>query len=343
MKVLITGGCGFIGCNSAKRLAEHGHEITLLDDLSRRGTERNLEWLRSQGIGQFVRGDVRDAGFMHETLQRTQFDVILHLAAQVAVTTSVVDPRNDFDINALGTFNLLEAVRRFNPDAVVIYSSTNKVYGHLGELEVREEATRYVLPGLPRGVSERQPLDFHSPYGCSKGSADQYVIDYSRIYGLRTASLRQSCIYGYRQFGIEDQGWLAWFTIAHLLGRDITIYGSGKQVRDLLFIDDLVDCYLACIERIAEASGKAYNIGGGPTNTLSVLEFMDLLGELSGRPVEFTFGDWRPGDQPVYVSDVRKAEDDLGWRPHVGVRAGVERLYSWVEANLETVGAGLRV
>ncbi len=206
MKILITGGCGFIGCNTAQRLLRPGHQVTLLDDLSRRGTDHNLTWLREQGSFEFIQGDVCDAKLMEQTVKRGEFDSLIHLAAQVAVTTSVVEPRRDFEINALGTFNVLEAVRLHSPQTVVLYASTNKVYGKLGELDVTEESERYGLPGLPSGVGESQPLDFHSPYGCSKGAADQYVSDYARIFGLRTVNLRQSCIYGYRQFGVEDQG-----------------------------------------------------------------------------------------------------------------------------------------
>lgn len=333
MEILITGGCGFIGCNTAHRLLQSGHSVMLYDDLSRRGTDQNLTWLREQGRFDFVKGDICDAASMEQTIRQGKFDAIIHLAAQVAVTTSVADPRRDFEINALGTFNLLEAVRLHSPRSAVLYASTNKVYGKLPELELREESSRYSLLAHQRGVSETQPLDFYSPYGCSKGAADQYVIDYSRIYGLRTVNLRQSCIYGYRQFGVEDQGWVAWFTIAHLLGRPVTIYGTGKQVRDILFIDDLVDCYLSAIERIDHVAGQTFNVGGGAANTLSLLELLSMLEWHSGRPVAHGFDDWRPGDQPVYVSDIRKAQASLGWQPKIDAVAGVERLYEWVSAN----------
>lgn len=335
MKVLITGGCGFIGCNTAKRLQALGHRVTLFDNLSRPGADRNLAWLRAQGDFDFVRGDVRDSTQVIEVVRQGRFDVVIHLAAQVAVTTSVQEPRRDFEINALGTLNVLEAVRLHSPDTVVLNASTNKVYGKSEGLAVRELSMRYELPDLPYGVNETQPLDFHSPYGCSKGAADQYVTDYARIYGLRTVNFRQSCIYGYRQFGVEDQGWVAWFTIAHLLGRPITIYGTGKQVRDVLFVDDLLDCYLIAIERIDQVAGMTFNIGGGPANTLSLLEFLDLLEELSGQPVVYGFADWRPGDQPVYISDIRRVQSILIWQPQVDVITGVSRLYGWVEANLD--------
>jgi CDP-paratose 2-epimerase len=333
MNVLITGGCGFIGCNAAQRFLHRGDQVTVLDDLSRPGADRNLSWLRGQGSFKFIQGDVCDAALVSRVVHEGDFDAVLHLAAQVAVTTSVVNPRRDFEINALGTFNLLEAVREHCPRSVVIYASTNKVYGKLPDVELREDEMRYSLPDLAGGVGESQPLDFHSPYGCSKGSADQYVIDYSRIYGLRTINLRQSCIYGYRQFGVEDQGWVAWFTIAHLLGKPVTIYGTGKQVRDILFIDDLIDCYLAAIERIDEVAGQTFNIGGGPANTLSLRELLSYLQEFSGRAVTHSFDDWRPGDQPVYVSDIHKSESLLNWTPKVNVQDGISKLYRWIESN----------
>jgi CDP-paratose 2-epimerase len=339
MKLLITGGCGFIGCNAAQRFLQSGHSVVVIDNLSRPGSQSNFEWLSGQGDFEFVRGDVRDTGSLNESFKQHQADVCLHLAAQVAVTTSVVAPRTDFEINALGTLNVLEAIRQYSPQTILLNASTNKVYGKLPALKLHEEAGRYSLPDLPNGVGEQQPLDFHSPYGCSKGAADQYVIDYSRIYGLRTVNFRQSCIYGYRQFGVEDQGWVAWFSIAHLLGQPVTIYGTGKQVRDVLFIDDLVDCYLAAINNIDKVTGLTFNIGGGPANTLSLLELLEMLRQHSGREVVHSFADWRPGDQPVYVSDIRRAEELLPWQPRVAVSEGVQRLYKWVTANLAAFGA----
>ena len=250
-KVLITGGAGFIGSNLAKRLLEEGHDVTVFDNLSRPGADANLKWLRQgSGSGRFlmVGGDVRDFSAMLKAC--TGMDYVYHLAGQVAVTTSVNNPRKDFEENALGTFNALEAARLVGNDPVFLYASTNKVYGGLGYLEIIEGKTRYSFGQFPAGIPESQPLDFHSPYGCSKGAGDQYTRDYFRIYGLRTVVLRQSCIYGYRQFGVEDQGWVAWFIIAALKGREITIYGDGKQVRDILFIDDLLDAYQAVVKGI---------------------------------------------------------------------------------------------
>jgi CDP-paratose 2-epimerase len=336
MKVLLTGGCGFIGCNAARRFSELGHHVTVLDDLSRARTRRNLEWLRGQVDFHFVKENVCDARALADVIKHDSFDVVVHLAGQVAVTTSVIDPRRDFEVNALGTLNVLEAVRQYSPRTIVLNASTNKVYGKLPAFDLQEETTRYVIPDLPYGVSESQPIDFHSPYGCSKGAADQYVIDYARIYGLRTVNFRQSCIYGLRQFGAEDQGWLAWFAIAHSLDQPVTIYGTGKQVRDVLFVDDLIDCYLAAIDRVDQVTGMTFNIGGGPDNTLSLLELMAALRKHSGRAVVYSFEDWRPGDQPVYVSDTRKAAELLAWQPQVGIEEGLERLYSWVEANRDS-------
>ncbi|MBI4300554.1 MAG: SDR family NAD(P)-dependent oxidoreductase [Chloroflexi bacterium] len=339
MKVVITGGAGFIGCNAAMRLAELGHEVVIFDNLSRPGSERNLAWLQGQHKVLFVRGDVRDSSDVESFFAgHKDADAVLHLAAQVAVTTSVTDPRHDFDVNAFGTFNVLEAVRKSGGNPVFVFSSTNKVYGEMLEAQVELRDGRYRYAALPCGVGEAQPLDFHSPYGCSKGSADQYVRDYHRIYGMRTVVLRKSCIYGYRQFGIEDQGWVAWFAIAAMQGRPITIYGDGRQVRDLLFIDDLVNLYLAVIDRAEMAQGQVFNIGGGPAFQLSVLEALGLLERLSGKKLNLSYDDWRPGDQKVYVSDTSKARRVLGWRPTVPPEEGIERLYRWVEGNRELFG-----
>ena len=257
--------------------------------------------------------------------------------AKTAVTTSVIDPRPDFEANALGTFNVLEAARQAGHDPIFIFTSTNKVYGGMEDAPAVEAATRYVLPDYPNGVSETRPLDFHSPYGCSKGAADQYVRDYARIYGMRTVVFRQSCIYGQRQMGVEDQGWVAWFVIAAVTGKPITIYGNGKQVRDLLHIDDLVRAFRFATEKIDITKGQVYNLGGGPANTLSIwAEFGPLLTEMVGREVKpSAFLDWRPGDQPVFIADVSKAQREFGWAPQVSVREGIARLIDWVRANPE--------
>jgi CDP-paratose 2-epimerase len=331
VKYLVTGGAGFIGCNAAQRWMRQGHEVVVLDDLSRRGADRNLSWLQTQGRFVFERIDIRDARALDAAVQRHRdTDVVLHLAAQVAVTTSVTEPRHDFEVNALGTFNLLESVRRYAPLAAFLYASTNKVYGGLHQESVVLRDGRHAFADRPEGIGEDTPLDFHSPYGCSKGAADQYVRDYARIYGLRTVSFRQSCIYGWRQFGVEDQGWVAWFTIAAVTGQPVTIYGDGRQVRDVLFVDDLCDAYDAAVARIDRVGGQIFNLGGGPRNTLSLLELVAELQRLTGRPLEPAFADWRPGDQPVFVADVRRAAEALDWQPRVGVHEGVQRLHGWV-------------
>jgi CDP-paratose 2-epimerase len=336
-RYLITGGAGFIGCNLVHRLLRRGERVTVYDNLSRRGTEDNVAWLRGQhGSRSFrlVVGDVRDAESLADAAQG--IDVIVHLAGQTAVTTSVADPRSDFENNALGTFNALEAARLAGSRPVFLYSSTNKVYGGMEEVAVVERETRYAYRDCPFGIPETQPLDFHSPYGCSKGAGDQYVRDYARIYDLPTVVLRQSCIYGPRQMGVEDQGWVAWFIIAAVIGRPMTIFGDGKQVRDVLFVEDLLDVYDAAVAHIDVAAGQVYNVGGGPAHTMSVwAEFAPILERLMGRTIEVSYGDWRPGDQRVYVSDVRKAERELGWRPRVGVEEGIRRLYEWVVDNRE--------
>jgi CDP-paratose 2-epimerase len=344
-KWVITGGAGFIGSHAAARLHGAGHRVVVVDNLSRKGADTNLAWLREQGLDDFVRADIRDAAAMHGLLARhADADVVLHLAGQVAVTTSVADPRADFEANALGTLNVLEAVRRAaGGRPAVFYSSTNKVYGNLEHVEVVERGGRYAYRDLPHGVDEREPLDFHSPYGCSKGAGDQYVRDYARIYGLRTVVFRQSCIYGTRQFGIEDQGWIAWFCVAATLGKRFTIYGDGKQIRDALWVGDLVGAYERAWERIESVKGEVFNIGGGPSNTLSLRELVEALERAFGRPLEPAFADWRPGDQRVFVADIRKAERLLGWSPRVPIAEGVSRLLEWVRGNgdlFRAVGLG---
>jgi CDP-paratose 2-epimerase len=338
LKALITGGAGFIGTNLAHRLIGRGEDVTIFDNLSRPLTEHNLEWLRDvfgpDGF-EFVRADVRDYPALAEAARDA--DTIYHLAGQTAVTTSVIDPRSDFEDNALGTFNALEvarAAKEGGANPIFLYTSTNKVYGGMEDVAIEEHGGRYAYRDYPRGIAEDQPLDFHSPYGCSKGSGDQYTRDYARIYGLRTVVVRQSSIYGYRQFGVEDQGWVAWFIIAAVTNRPISIYGDGKQVRDLLFVEDLLDLYDAAVANIHIASGNAYNVGGGPDHTLSIwTEFGPILERLLGRPLPVQYGEWRPGDQRIYVSNIDKARHQLGWAPSIGVEEGITRLYQWVVDN----------
>ena len=336
MKTIITGGAGFIGSNAASRYMTRGDEVVVIDNLSRKGGRENLEWLNSQGTLSFIQADICDAKAMHRIFaSHRDADVILHLAGQVAVTTSVEDPRADFEANATGTLNILEAARLAETKAPILFSSTNKVYGGMENVGVAAHNGRYAYADLAAGVDEQQNLDFHSPYGCSKGAADQYVRDYSRIYGMKTVVFRQSCIYGYRQLGVEDQGWVAWFTIAAVLDKPITIYGDGKQVRDILFIEDLLDAYDAALKNIDRTSGKVYNIGGGPKNVMSVREVLEFVSRKQNRDVPFNLADWRPGDQRVYVSNIAKAKTDFGWEPKIDSAQGLELLYEWVTANTE--------
>lgn len=341
MKWVITGGAGFIGCHAASRFHREGHRVVVVDNLSRKGAELNLGWLRDQGVSDFVKLDVRDADAVNALLaEHADADAVLHLAGQVAVTTSVANPREDFETNALGTLNVLEAVRlAAGGRPAVLYSSTNKVYGNLEHVRVVERGGRYAYEDRPGGVDEREPLDFHSPYGCSKGAGDQYVRDYARIYGLKTVVFRQSCVYGTRQFGIEDQGWVAWFCLAVATGRPFTIFGDGKQIRDALWVDDLTELYLLALDRIEEARGKVFNVGGGPDNTMSLLELVTMLESRFDRALSPPFADWRPGDQRVFVADVREAGRALGWRPKVSVNEGVDRLVDWVLENPGLFGA----
>lgn len=337
--ILIIGGAGFIGINLASYYLSKGYRVIVFDNFSRKGSKSNMAWFKKEYGSknlEVVIGDVRyDSNKLQELVKSVS--MVLHLAAQVAVTTSVKNPKKDFEINALGTLNVLEAIRKSYNNPVFIYSSTNKVYGGLEDLRIIEQETRYAFKNLPFGVSEDRATDFYSPYGCSKGTADQYVRDYSRIYGLNTVVFRQSCIYGPHQFGVEDQGWVAWFIIALTLGKNITIYGNGKQVRDLLYIEDLISAYDKASNNINVTRGQIYNIGGGAKNTISIwFDFKPILEKLFGREIEPKFSDWRPGDQPIYVSDIRKAKKDFGWEPKNNVEQGIKKLYDWVSTNKET-------
>lgn len=333
--ILITGGAGFIGSNFAKRRILNGDNVTIFDNLFRNGAQNNLDWIASETKGKdftFIQNDVRELDALKQAVKNK--DIVVHLAAQVAVTSSVEDPQYDFDVNAHGTFNVVEAVRQSGGKPLVIYASTNKVYGEIEDVPVNEEEARYVFANLPDGISEKQPLDFHSPYGCSKGCGDQYVRDYSRIYGFPSVVFRQSCIYGTRQFGIEDQGWVAWFIIAAVLGKHLSIYGDGKQVRDVLFIDDLLNAYDLAIEKVTTPGGAIFNIGGGSQNAISIWrEFKPILEEIHGQEIPVSSHDWRPGDQKIYISDIKKANQELGWSPKISVKQGIEMLYQWVVEN----------
>ncbi|MGH7797319.1 MAG: GDP-mannose 4,6-dehydratase [Candidatus Binatia bacterium] len=339
-QVLITGGAGFIGSNVANYYLTQGCRVVIFDNWSRNGCSQNLVWLRTNARSRnlvILDGDVR-----HPTNRlRTEIessDALFHFAAQVAVTTSVAEPRYDFEVNAQGTFNLLELVRlSHGKRPVVFYSSTNKVYGGLEGVAILEGANAYSFRDLPNGIAEDCLLDFHSPYGCSKGAADQYVIDYSRIYKLQTVTFRQSCIYGPRQFGVEDQGWVAWLIIAAVLQLPFTIYGTGKQVRDILFIDDLVDAFDLAWSNVDKAAGQVYNIGGGPVNAVSLSMIVDYLKKEVNPSMTIRHSRWRPGDQSVYVSDITKARKQLGWSPKVFWMEGVARLVHWIRRNKEKI------
>jgi CDP-paratose 2-epimerase len=328
--MLITGGAGFIGSHAALYFAARGWDISILDNLSRKGTEVNLANLREEIDFEFFRGDICSITEVESWFRQAgRIDAVLHLASQVAVTTSVQDPRTDFEINAYGTLNILETMRLLAPQAVLIFASTNKVYGALEQQPVVLRGKQYDFVNLPGGVSEQEPLDFHSPYGCSKGAADQYVHDYARIYGLHTVVIRQSCIYGTRQYGIEDQGWVAWFAIAALTGRPFTIYGDGFQVRDLLWIDDLLRLYEVCL--VQAPKGAIYNAGGGRERRVSLIETIRILEEILKRPIPFSFAKQRPGDQQVFYSNNHKARQELNWCPQIGVQEGIQKLVSWIE------------
>ena len=341
---LVTGGAGFIGANAVRRLTEQGDRAVVLDNLSRATAELNVEWLSAATTLELVRADVRDAEAVDRVFrEHGPFDVVLHLAGQVAVTTSVADPRNDLEANIVGSFNVLDATRRLAPQATFINASTNKVYGGLAHHRIEEEATRYVDATSPNGVDESEPLDPHSPYGCSKCAADTYTLDYARIYGLHAVSLRQSCIYGPRQFGIEDQGWVAWFAMAARLGRPLTIFGNGKQVRDLLHVDDLIDLYLRVAERPEICAGRAYNVGGGPANALSLVELLERLGSRRGSALDVRHAHARSGDQRVFIADATRIRHDLDWEARISVEQGVEDLLTFVDAHAERAEALLQL
>jgi CDP-paratose 2-epimerase len=340
--VLIFGGAGFIGSNVAHRLLSSGTPVTIFDDLSRAGVERNLHWLSRQhgSLLTFQLGDVCDSTVVRRSVRKARS--VFLFAGQTAVTTSLVNPIHDFEVNARGTLNVLEELRLAETGAPLLFTSTNKVYGNLCDLQLQRKGMRYEPADehtQMNGIGENCPLSFHSPYGCSKGTADQYVLDYSRTFGIPAVVFRMSCIYGPHQCGTEDQGWVAHFLIQTLNELRITLYGDGMQVRDVLFVDDLVDAMLAAIRNADVLGGEAFNIGGGPENTVSLLELLRLIGEIHGAKPDVTFNDWRVGDQRYYVSDTRKFQAATGWRPKVSVREGVERLYSWLANQSDLVKA----
>lgn len=340
MKLLITGGCGFLGSNLAAHALSQGLDLCVFDSLYRHGSQSNLQWLRSQGRFDFVHGDIRNANDVQRVIARVKPDAVFHLAGQVAMTTSIADPRMDFEVNALGTLNLLEAVRAHAPQAVVIYSSTNKVYGDLEQYQYRETDTRYVCVEHPMGFDEETPLDFHSPYGCSKGSADQYLRDYHRIFGLKTVVFRHSSMYGGRQFATADQGWIGWFcqmaaeTRAGQREEIFTISGNGKQVRDVLHAEDMISLYFGMLKHADAAAGQAFNIGGGINNSLSLLELFLLLEAEIGLPLQYMNLPSRESDQRVFVADIGKIERLTGWKPQVSAQQGVSSMLAWTSSLL---------
>jgi len=339
MRILITGGSGFIGSNLANFFLNNGHEVTTFDNLSRKGTNKNLDWLK-QIHGdklKFINGDVRKLEDLTPTTK--DVDLILHTAAQVAVTTSILNPLDDFSINAIGTLNVLEAARLSNNNPIIMFTSTNKVYGNnVNLIDLAEKQTQYEFanPSFALGIPESFSTDAHehTPYGNSKYIADLYVRDYFAVYGLPSVVFRMSCIYGTRQFGNEDQGWVAHFIISNLLGKSLTFYGDGKQVRDILFIDDLVRAFDMASKNINKTKGQAFNMGGGPQNTISLLQLVSMLEQFTGKKINYNIDKWRPFDQKVYISDIRKAKEDFGWEPQISAEQGIKKLHDWVSSNI---------
>lgn len=340
MKLLITGGCGFLGSNLASHAIKLGYDLVVFDNLYRAGSLENLTWLQSQGTFKFVHGDIRNANDVLRVVKDFKPDAVFHLAGQVAMTTSIANPRMDFEVNAIGTYNLLEAVREHTPEAVVIYSSTNKVYGDLEQFHYTETDTRYVCNEKPNGFNEETLLSFHSPYGCSKGAADQYMLDYARIFGLNTVVFRHSSMYGGRQFATYDQGWVGWFCQKAVEAQKgmsktpFTISGNGKQVRDVLYAEDMIRLYFAAIENISIASGQAFNVGGGMTNSLSLLELLRMIEEMVGVKLKYTKLPPRESDQRVFVADIAKAKNLLSWSPEVSCSVGVKKMVAWVNERI---------
>lgn len=336
MKYLITGGCGFIGSNLASEVIKRKEELIVLDNLFRTGSEKNLEWLKTLGNFKFYNRDIRNCNDVENVVKKHKPDIIFHLAGQVAMTTSIEDPRLDFEVNALGTHNLLEAVRKYSNNSIILYSSTNKVYGDFEYLIFKEEKTRYISEQYPNGFDEKMPLDFHSPYGCSKGAADQYLLDYYRIFGIKTVVFRHSSMFGGRQFSTYDQGWIGWFCkkAIEIKNKEIesfTINGNGKQVRDVLYADDVVDLYFKTIDNIDKTKGNVYNIGGGMENSLSLLELFEILENELNIKMKYEKLPWRESDQKIFVADTTKIKTDTNWNPRIDKLQGIRRMLEWVE------------
>ena len=336
MKLLITGGCGFLGSNLAADAISRSDELVVFDSLYRSGSRENLTWLKSMGKFRFVHGDIRNQNDITGIVKELKPDAIFHLAGQVAMTTSIANPRMDFEVNVLGTHNLLEAIRLYSPDATVVYSSTNKVYGDLEQYSYRETDSRFECVEHPEGFDEKTQLNFHSPYGCSKGAADQYMLDYARIFGLKTVVFRHSSMYGGRQFATYDQGWVGWFCQKAaeakygLVKEAFTISGTGKQVRDVLHAEDMKRLYFSALTGIEKAKGQAFNIGGGVDNSLSLLDLFSMLEKISGVKLSYTKIPVRESDQRVFIADISKANELLDWQPKVPSHEGVKQMFEWV-------------
>lgn len=337
MKLLVTGGCGFLGSNLAAHGIKEGYEVTVLDNLSRFGASRNLEWLKTQGEFTFIHGDTRNKNDVETLIKEGHFDAVFHLAGQVAMTTSIANPYKDFQINTMGTVNLLDSIRKYSPDTAVFYSSTNKVYGDLEQYTYEEKEKRYICTEFPNGFDETVPLDFRSPYGCSKGAADQYMLDYHRMFGLKTTVFRHSSMYGSRQFATYDQGWIGWFcekAVEKYRNKNVapfTISGNGKQVRDILHAKDMISLYYSSLENVDKVCGNAYNIGGSMEQSLSLLELFDLLNGILGIQMEYVQLPPRSSDQRVFVADIAKINSKTGWKPQVSAAEGVAAMVNWVK------------
>lgn len=338
MKLLINGGCGFLGSNLASYAIEKGYDVTVLDNMSRLGSNRNREWLSTLGGMTFIHGDIRNKNDVENVIKDGQFDAVFHLAGQVTMTKSIIDPYKDFEVNAIGTMNILDAIRKSSPKTTVIFSSTNKVYGDLEHYTYEETPTRYICKEFPNGFDETISLDFRSPYGCSKGCADQYMLDFARIYGVKSVVFRHSSMYGSRQFATSDQGWVGWF-VAKAIEKyrnpncePFTISGNGKQVRDLLQAKDMINLYFSALDHIDGIYGQAYNIGGTMEQSLSLLELFALLEEILGIKLEYIEMPPRQSDQKVFVADITKIKNMIGWEPKVMAREGVAEMIDWVKS-----------
>lgn len=337
MKLLINGGCGFLGSNLASYAIENNYDVTIFDNMSRLGSDQNREWLNTLGDFRFIHGDTRNRNDVENTMKEGQFDAIFHLAGQVTMTKSITDPYKDFEINALGTMNVLDSIRKYSPQTAIFFSSTNKVYGDLERYTYEEMPTRYICKEFPNGFDESIPLDFRSPYGCSKGAADQYMLDFARIYGVKATVFRHSSMYGSRQFATYDQGWVGWFVAKAIEKyqtpncKPFTISGNGKQVRDLLYAEDMINLYFRTLNYIDKVCGQAYNIGGTMAQSLSLLELFDMLEKILDIKMEYTRLPPRQSDQKVFVADISKIKNKIGWEPKVSAYAGITKMLDWVK------------